>query len=119
MKVFVSWSGALSERVAEILHERIPVILHTADVFYSPKDINKGEGWDERLGQELSASSFGIVCLTAQNISAPWLHFEAGALSNKHGSRVATILIDIVPSQVVGPLTRFQATKLEMQDFCG
>jgi hypothetical protein len=47
----------------------------------SQDDIETGSGWLARIKNELEATSYGIICLTPQNLDAPWLHFEAGALS--------------------------------------
>lgn len=117
MKVFVSWSGELSQKIAKELSEWLPSIIQSIEVFYSPEDIRKGENWDSRLSNELQDSKYGIVCLTPENVSAPWIHFEAGALSKTLDSRVSTLMINIVPSEIQGPLSRFQATKLEKDDF--
>lgn len=78
MKLFISWSGEFSRKVAECLSVWIPTIIQTVEVFYSPDDIAKGENWGNRLSEELEQSNFGIVCLTPENVLAPWIHFEAG-----------------------------------------
>lgn len=49
MKVFISWSGKLSQKIAKELSEWLPSIIQTIEVFYSPDDIKKGENWDSRL----------------------------------------------------------------------
>lgn len=118
MKVFVSWSGSLSKGVAEVLKNWIPCIIQTADVFYSPDDIGKGERWNTKISSELEETNYGIVCLTKDNINEPWINFEAGALAkNVEESRVSTFLIGIKPSEVSGPLTTFQATQFNKEDF--
>lgn len=117
MKVFISWSGELSNQIAKELSIWLPSIIQSVEVFYSPEDIKKGENWDARLTSELENSDFGIVCLTSENVMAPWIHFEAGALSKKFDSKVAAIMVDVVTSDIQGPLSRFQATKLEKEDF--
>ena len=116
MKVFISWSGDLSRGIAELLKDWIEQCIQSVEVFFSSDDIEKGERWDSRLTNELNASNFGIVCLTAENINAPWIHFEAGALSKKLDSRVGTLIIDTKISDIKGPLSTFQATKLEEND---
>lgn len=117
MKLFISWSGEFSKKVAECLSRWIPTIIQTVDVFYSPDDIAKGENWSSRLSDELEQSDFGIVCLTPENILAPWIHFEAGALSKVARSRVSAIMLGISPSDVKGPLARFQNTTFNREDF--
>lgn len=117
MKVFISWSGELSQSIAKELSEWLPSIIQSIEVFYSPDDIKKGENWDSRLTNELQDSKYGIVCLTPENVLAPWIHFEAGALSKTLDSRVSALMINVVTSDIQGPLSRFQATKLEKVDF--
>lgn len=117
MKIFISWSGELSQKIAKELSEWLPSIIQSVEVFYSPEDIKKGENWDNRLTNELQDSKYGIVCLTPENVLAPWIHFEAGALSKTLDSRVSTLMINVLTSEIKGPLSRFQATKLEKGDF--
>lgn len=113
MKVFISWSGELSQKFAKNLKTWIEQCIQSVEVFYSKDDIEKGEHWNARLTTELSSSNFGVVCITAENVNAPWIHFEAGALSKLLDSKVATILINTNVSDIKGPLSTFQATKLE------
>jgi len=117
MKVFVSWSGEMSKQIAQSLKKWLPMLIQAVDVFYSPEDIEKGEVWDNKLAQELSACNYGIICLTAENKAAPWIHFEAGAIAKTLDSRVSTLLVNINPSDIKGPLSRYQSTKLEKDDF--
>lgn len=117
MKVFVSWSGETSRSVAELLKKWLPAIIQSTQVFFSPEDIDKGANWDSVIRDELSSSSFGIVCLTPQNVDAPWINFEAGAIANTLDSRVSALMIGINPSDISGPLVRYQATCIEKDDF--
>lgn len=116
VKVFVSWSGEVSQIVAETLYQYIPIIIQSVDVFYSPEDIEKGANWGSVLQEELNGSSYGIVCLTPQNVAAPWINFEAGAIAKSLDSRVSSILIGVKPSDITGPLTGFQATCANRDD---
>ncbi len=117
MRVFLSWSGELSMQVAQILKKWIPCIIQSVEVFFSPNDIEKGENWDSKISGELADCNYGIVCLTTENTNAPWIHFEAGALAKTFDSRVTALMININTSDIKGPLSRFQATKLEKSDF--
>lgn len=117
MKIFISWSGDFSREVAEKLSIWIPSVIQSVDVFFSPDDIGKGENWNNVLSKELNDCNFGIVCLTPENVAAPWIHFEAGALARALNSRVSSIMLGINTSEVKGPLSRFQNTKFEQNDF--
>lgn len=118
MKVFISWSGEKSKKVAEELKEWIPCVLQSVEVFYSPEDIEKGENWDKKLTEELSECDYGIVCLTFQNWRSPWLNFEAGAIANspKLDTRVTALMVDMEESDIKGPLKKYQTTKFEKKD---
>lgn len=117
MKVFVSWSGDLSKKIAESIKRWLPCIIQSVDVFYSPEDIEKGENWDSKISKELSECKYGIICLTAENVTASWINFEAGAIAKSLDSHVATLMINISPSDIKGPLSRYQATKMDKDDF--
>lgn len=116
MKVFISWSGELSRATAEHLKKWIPCIVQSVEVFFSPEDIEKGENWDSKISQVLSECSYGIICLTSQNVSAPWINFEAGAIAKSLDSRVSCLMVNIKPSDIKGPLSRYQATKLDKKE---
>lgn len=117
MKVFISWSGELSKNIAEVIKTWLPCIIQSVEVFFSPDDIEKGENWDTKVSTELLECKYGIICLTKENVSAPWIHFESGALAKALDSRVATLMINVTPTDIKGPLSRYQATKLDKDDF--
>lgn len=117
MKVFISWSGSLSKQIAECIKKWLPCIVQSADIFFSSDDIEKGENWDSKISEALAESSYGIICLTSENVLAPWVNFEAGAIAKALNSNVATLMINISPSEIKGPLSRYQATKIEREDF--
>lgn len=117
MKVFVSWSGELSCQIAEVLKKWIPCIIQSVEVFFSPDDIEKGENWDKTISSELSQCNYGIICLTSDNTTAPWINFEAGAIAKSLDSKITALMVDIKPSDIKGPLSRYQATKFERNDF--
>ena len=117
LKVFISWSGSPSKEIAELLSENLPSIINVVEPFMSQRDIESGEQWSRRISAELDETSFGIFCLTRDNINAPWLHFEAGAVS-KLGGRVAGLLIgDLSPTDINNPLTQFQHRYFNERDF--
>ena len=116
MKVFVSWSGELSQKFAGALKEWLEQCIQSVEVFFSSEDIEKGDNWQLKLSNELQDTNYGIVCLTHENIDSPWIHFEAGALSKMLASKVMVLAMNINFSDIKGPLKAFQATKFEHDD---
>ena len=118
MSVFISWSGKRSRRVAEAFYECLPPILaKSKSDFYLSTGIYKGADWNANLNDGLQAANFGILCVTKENYSAPWMIYEAGFLSHKAGiGKVAPFLLDISPSELQGPVTQFQSTVFEKRD---
>lgn len=117
MKLFISWSGNVSQQIAQEIRQWLPLILPSIEPFITTTDIEKGARWQGEISRELEESSYGIVCLTAQNLQSPWLTFEAGALSKQLAGRVATVLFGINHAEVQQPLSMFQGTLFNEQDF--
>jgi TIR domain len=79
-KVFISWSGDSSQRVAAALYGWLPSVFGDIKPWMSSEDIQVGTEWLGKLLDELGGASIGIVCLTRDNISSLWMSFEAGVL---------------------------------------
>ena len=117
MKVFISWSGNFSGEVSGVLKEWLPLVLQSVRPFVSSEDLRKGTRWLLDVSRELEATNFGILCLTDENKNAPWILFEAGALSKMlELSRVSPFLIGLNKSDLSGPLSNFQATEFDKDD---
>ncbi|MGE4266542.1 MAG: hypothetical protein AB7F25_03835 [Deferribacterales bacterium] len=117
MKVFLSWSGELSHRIATVLRDWFPSVIQSIDPYVSSEDIDKGTRWSTDIAKELEDSSFGILCVTKGNIDAPWLNFEAGALSKAiNYSFVCPFLFGLKRSEINGPILQFQSTVFEKED---
>ena len=117
MKVFISWSGDTSLKVAQQLREWLPYVINSIEPYVSSEDIDKGARWSTDIAKELEDSTFGILCVTKDNLEAPWLSFEAGALSKTmEKSFVTPFLFDIKRSEVKGPILQFQSTIFEKDD---
>lgn len=118
MKIFLSWSGSRSKRVAEIFRELLRFVFHD-DPWMSSEDIGKGKRWSPEIAKALESANAGIICLTKENLNRPWLLFEAGALSKMiKGSLVCTFLLDVEQVDIGNdnPLSQFQATKNSKED---
>jgi len=117
MDIFISWSGPRSRAVAEALKEYLPMIVNAFNPWLSAADIDKGARWSADLASALATAKAGIICLTPNNLAAPYILFESGALSKTvEKSFVCTLLIGMEPSDVSGPLAQFQATKPTKDD---
>ena len=117
MKVFISWSGNKSHKVALVFREWLPSVIQSIEPYVSSEDIDKGARWSTDIAQELENSTFGILCVTKENMNAPWLSFEAGALSKTMDkSLVSPFLFDIKRSEVNGPILQFQSTIFQKED---
>lgn len=116
MKVFISWSGKRSKALAVALQEWLPLILQYAKPWVSEKDISAGERWAQAIAGELESSNFGILCITPENLSSEWILFEAGALSKSMlDAKVIPLLFGLELSDLSGPLSQFQALKVDQQ----
>lgn len=119
MDIFISWSGGRSKMVAEALRDWIPNVIQAAKPWLSVADIDKGARWFTEISEKLEKISFGIICVTAENLFAPWLFFEAGALSKSkfiERSSVCPYLLGLRAGDIVGPLAQFQASEATKED---
>ncbi len=69
------------------------------------------------MAKELEQTQFGILCLTPENLTAPWLLFEAGALSKVVAeTNVCPLLLGInKQTDITGPLAQFQSVKADKE----
>ncbi|MFA7236314.1 MAG: hypothetical protein WC058_05570 [Phycisphaeraceae bacterium] len=117
MLVFLSWSKPRSKAVAQALKNWIPMILNSAQTWMSEEDIPKGKRWGSDNALKLSKTEFGIVCVTKENLSEPWLLFESGAIAKTVSeSFLCPFLLDVRDVDLAGPLTQFQATSATRED---
>ena len=117
MKVFLSWSGEASKQIAAKLYDWLPMVIQSVQPYMSSESIEKGTRWASSISGELEDTSVGIVILTAENLKAPWIYFEAGALAKAVGdSRLAPLLCGLKPSDIGTPLSQFQVTVFNKTD---
>lgn len=113
MKIFLSWSGDRSKAVATALRSWVPDIIQTVQPWMSQVDIGAGSRWSGEMNAQMEEAKFGVLCLTRDNQTAPWILFEAGALAKTiSDSFVCPYLIDLEPTEILqGPLTQFQSKR--------
>jgi hypothetical protein len=117
MKIFVAWSGEKSRLVAAALHAWLKDVIQALEPWMSEKDIDKGAQWRSEISGELEDAKFGILCLTSENLSSTWLHFEAGAIAKTVGdTHVCPYLFDLRQADVGDPLAQFQLTNATKDD---
>ena len=113
LPVFISWSGERSRCLARRLNEWLPSIIPDARPFYSP-EIAAGGFWSQKIAHHLENASFGILCITPDNLRAPWLNFEAGGLwKGVSGMHVCPLLLDVSIEDLTGPVSLFQAKNFD------
>ena len=116
MKIFISWSGTRSKELATALKDWLPTVLQYVQPWMSSSDINSGDRWSNEIAKQLQETNFGILCVTKENLEAPWLLFEAGALAKSmQDGRVIPLRLDVDVSDITGPLQQFHSEKADDQ----
>lgn len=116
MKIFISWSGDRSGKIASVLRDWLETVLPYAKPWISTEDIKKGTVWFKELSKELDETSFGIICCVPENIKEPWIQFEAGT-ANRPNRKVATFLLGLTTDELEkNPLSHFNATVFKRED---
>ena len=111
MKVFISWSGHRSRQVANLLSDWLCCVIQAARPWISTRDLDRGSLWFGEINDQLKDTTVGIICLTQENKTRPWILFEAGALAKGLStSRVCTLLIDLTSKDIEDPLAQFNHT---------
>lgn len=117
MKTFISVSGKLSTAIGLVLTDWLKSVLQHLEPWIAAEDISKGSQWSTVLSQTLSQTDCGIIVLCPDNLQRPWLMYEAGVIAARtRMQRVATLLIDVHPNDVVSPLDQFQHTVFNRDD---
>lgn len=130
-KIFISWSGSSSKNIANALKNNIEKIFENEEltIFMSAADIESGTEWFEKIKSNLLDSDCAILILTKENLSAPWILFEAGAMAiNYEETRIIPMLFDVKVDDK-SPLSHYHHKKfnkydftkmiLDIQTFCG
>lgn len=116
-KIFISWSGTTSKAIATALHEWLPNVIQLVVPWMSAEDIDKGARWSSDIATQLEQARVGIICLTPENLTSPWILFEAGALSKTlEKTFVCPYLYGVDPANIRGPLVQFQVTIANRDD---
>lgn len=114
MQLFISWSGARSQAIANALMTSLPEVVPGLTLFHSD-DIEKGRNWHSELIEALRGCKAGIFCVTPEALRSPWMHFEAGAMA-RHAEHSTLFAYLYGVQDFTGPLSHFQATHFDRAD---
>ncbi len=103
--------------MADTLRVWLKDVIQAVDPWISGSNIEKGTRGGLEITKELEESLVGIFCLTRENLSSPWLLFEARAISkHREAGHVCTYLIGLTSNDVEEPLSQFQHTRADKED---
>jgi hypothetical protein len=117
--VFISWSGDRSEGIARAFFDWLPMVIQSAKPWMSGVSIDKGSRGLVEIANALDGIRVGVTFLTPENLSEPWILYEAGCLTKtvNDKTRLCTYLLGgLEPKDVEPPLSQFQHTKPEKED---
>src|SRR5258706_2649788 len=108
MKLLIIWSGEVSRRVGTLLRDFFSNALKGVEPFLSEHDLDVETPWAAALAAQLRDADFAVVCLTREDLTSPWLLFEAGALTVLPAERACCLLFDgLIHSELPAPLAHY------------
>ena len=116
-RLFISWSRPQAEDIAPALKNFIQDVLGIDGIFLS-KEIDSGRRWSSEIASALETCDAGLIVVTSENKEAPWLNFEAGAISKRiDDANVIPLLWDISVGEIANtPLNQFQCKSFIRND---
>lgn len=116
-RLFISWSREQASTIAPIIKTFCQDVLGLEDIFLS-KEIDSGRRWSDEIAEALESCNAGLIIVTAENKTAPWLNFEAGAISKRVAdSNVVPLLWNISVGEIADtPLNQFQSKSFSKAD---
>lgn len=94
-KLFVSWSGDNSKQIAIELKNTLENQIFNGShlvCFVSDDGIASGDDWWSKINKELKKCKLGIACITKENLKAPWIYFETGAMTARDLSVIPLLI---------------------------
>lgn len=107
--IFISWSGSNTKQFAIALKSILETVIFPKnetglECFVSDEDISAGTDWRVKIKNELKSCSLGILCVTNENIKAPWIFYEAGAIASRELPSIPLLIGCDITSLVGTPL---------------
>ena len=114
MKLFISWSGDKSRKIAELLKILFHKVVQSLEPWVSSEDIETGSVWFSQICNEIREVCNSVIVVTKENKENPWIMFEAGALCRGDDTnRVNIVLVDLEPSEIRAPLSAFNLVRAD------
>ncbi|MBM4056151.1 MAG: toll/interleukin-1 receptor domain-containing protein [Planctomycetes bacterium] len=105
-KIFISWSGDTSNRVATAFR-KVFKIHYRINAFHSV-ELKNGEEWLEQLKKAIKEEcKFAFIFLTPKSIESAWVLWESGALWGRE-CRIFPVLIGIESKDIPEPIKVLQ-----------
>lgn len=111
-KIFISWSGPYSKDFANGIKRLLEnSVFDNKDLecFVSDQGIVSGSDWWSKINSELRSCKLGILCITKENLRAPWIYFEAGAMIARDVPSIPLLVSCDIKSLASTPLNGMQA----------
>ena len=120
MKIFISWAKPKSKKIASLIREFLEGLFHDQiEAWISDENIKTGDRPTVAISQALKECDKGIFCILKENYEAPWIMYEAGAISThehctiseeKDNCVIWPILFEDIPTEQLykNPLYQFQ-----------
>lgn len=120
MKIFLSWSGNRSKEIALLLKKFLEGLFRNdVNVWMSHESITYGSMSIQEIHTALINSDKCIALITEDNISSPWIMYEAGTIMGQNSANtvkannrdiiIPILFDDISDLKFVGnPLNQFQ-----------
>lgn len=117
-KIFISWSGSVTNSFAmglkRVIEETIFPNLNV-ECFVSNVDIASGTDWWTSISSELKSCRLGILCLSNENVHAPWIFYEAGGMASRDVPTTPLLVGCELDSLEKSPLGGKQCVNFESQ----
>jgi TIR domain len=117
MRIFISWSGASSQKIATILKWYLEKYILTLTCFVSSENIRKGNKWRDEIDAQLTSADMGIVCFVPSNVEAPWIVYESGVLEFRGKPVMGIAFEKMSKSQIKGPISDLQHSDFTEAEF--
>lgn len=117
--IFIRRSGEKSKQIASCFYEWFCGTFNI-ETWFSVKNIKIGELWEPKIQDALQRSTRGIFFITKENVFAPWINFEAGAISKGNPENyVCIIRVDSHEIPKESPLFHYQNSSFNKEGIFG